>query len=288
MYKMKRFFRKLFTPVTIMMVPHDGKKTINLKVPSIGIISSFLLWIIGSIYVITIAVDTVKYYHMENKLSFYTEQFVQLKSTIYSLKKSEIEFRRLLSFGSREKILENVDTKINTYDAGSIDMNMLRDQIKNTIGKVTVIQEYLKKQKDAFMTTPKGWPVSGRITSPFGNRENPKHGGSEFHSGMDIAVSPGTPVRSTADGIVSFSGWSAGNGNLVVVEHGSGFSTFYAHNSSNAVSVGKKVRRDTIIAYTGSTGNSTGPHLHYEVWKNGRPVDPKGFIMEVRNVSKEK
>ena len=147
MYKIKRLLKKLFTPVTIMMVPHDGKKTLNLKVPSIGIISSVLLWLVGSIYVISVAVDTVKYYHMQNKLSFYTEQFVQLKSTISSLKKAEIEFRRLLSFGSREKILENVDTKINTYDAGSLDMQILKDQIKNTIDKVTVIQEYLKEQR---------------------------------------------------------------------------------------------------------------------------------------------
>lgn len=288
MYKLKRFLKKLFTPVTIMMVPHDSNRTINLKVPSIGIVSSVLLWLVGSIYVISVAVDTVKYYHMENKLSFYTEQFIQLKATISSLKKAEAEFQRILSFGSKEKILENVDNKVNTYDAGSIDMKILKEQIKGTVEKVGAIKDFLKEQKDIYMATPKGWPIEGRITSGFGQRENPKNGGSEFHSGLDISASSGSPVKVTADGIVSFSGWSAGNGNLVVIEHGSGYSTFYAHNTSVRVSVGKRVKRGDIVAYSGSTGNSTGPHLHYEVWHNGRAVNPQGFIMEVKNVSKEK
>ncbi|MFZ6017270.1 MAG: M23 family metallopeptidase [Nitrospirota bacterium] len=95
---------------------------------------------------------------------------------------------------------------------------------------------------------------------------------------MDISTNPGNPVTATADGIVSFSDWNAGNGNLVVIEHGFGYSTFYAHNKMNAVKVSQHVKRGDIIAYVGSAGNSTGPHLHYEVWKNGRPVNPKIYI----------
>jgi murein DD-endopeptidase MepM/ murein hydrolase activator NlpD len=97
---------------------------------------------------------------------------------------------------------------------------------------------------------------------------------------MDISCPPGTPVRATADGIVSFSGWSGGSGNLVVIEHGHGFSTFYAHNRLNVVKVGKKVKRGDIISYVGSTGNSTGPHLHYEVWKDGRHTNPYSYVKE--------
>lgn len=288
MYKIKRFLKRLFTPVTIMMIPHDSKRTINIKLPSIGVFTSAALWLVGSVYVVSIAIDTIEYYDMKGKLNFYTSQFVELKSTISTLEKAEAEFKRILSFKSKEKILENVDTKINTHDAGSLDMDILKDQIKNTVEKVSEIKEFLKNQKDIYMATPMGWPIVGRITSEFGNRENPIHGKQEFHLGLDISAGSGTPIKSTADGIVSFSGWSDGNGNLVVIEHGFGYSTFYAHNRSNTVKVGQKVKRGDIIAHIGSTGRSTGPHLHYEVWHNGKAVNPMSFIEEAKNVPKEK
>lgn len=278
MYKLKRFFRKLFTPVTIMLIPHDSKRTINIKLPSIGVVSSVILWLVGSIYVVSIAIDTIEYYNMKSKLNFYMGQFIKLRTTISLIEKAEAEFKRLLSFKSKDKILENVDTRINIHDAGSLDMDSLKDQIKNTVEKVAEIQNFLKNQKDIYISTPKGWPVIGRITSEFGMRENPRYGGQEFHSGLDISAPTGSPVKATADGIVSFAGWSAGNGNLVVVEHGFGYSTFYAHNSSIAVKVGQRVKRGDTLAYVGSTGNTTGPHLHYEVWHNGKAINPMGFL----------
>jgi murein DD-endopeptidase MepM/ murein hydrolase activator NlpD len=85
-------------------------------------------------------------------------------------------------------------------------------------------------------------------------------------------------VRATADGIVSFSGWSGGNGNLVVLEHGFGYSTFFAHNKKVNVKVGQIIKRGDIISYIGSTGNSTGPHVHYEVWKDGKSVNPYKYL----------
>lgn len=288
MYKLKRFIKKLFTPVTIMLIPHDSKRTINLKLPSIGVVTSVALWLVGSVYVVAVAIDTIEYYRMKEKLGLYATQLTELKSTITSLKRAESEFARILSFKSRDKILENVDTKVNTYDAGSVDINILKDQIQKTVDTVGAIGEFLREQKDIYMATPKGWPVSGRITSDFGQRENPRYGGDEFHSGIDISTSTGSPVKATAEGVVSFSGWSGGNGNLVVIEHGLGFSTFYAHNSSNLVAVGKRVKRGDVIAYSGSTGNSTGPHVHYEVWRSGKSVNPRNFIMEAKNVSQEK
>ena len=95
---------------------------------------------------------------------------------------------------------------------------------------------------------------------------------------MDISASPGNPVTVTADGIVSFSGWNGGSGNLVVVEHGFGFSTFYAHNKMNAVKVGQRVKREISYPMSVQPEIQQGPHLHYEVWKNGSPVNPKSFI----------
>jgi murein DD-endopeptidase MepM/ murein hydrolase activator NlpD len=288
MHKAKRLLRKLFTPVTIMLIPHDSKGTINFKLPSIGIICSVILWIVGSVYVVSIAVNTVEYHRMKSQLSFYSARFAQLESTIDNLKKAETEFERLLSFGTKNKILENVDNKVTAHDTGSIDMDLLQEQIRNTIENVDAIKDFLKAQKDIYVSTPRGWPIDGRVTSEFGPRENPKDGSPEFHSGIDISAPSETPVRATADGIVSFAGWSKGSGNLVVVEHGFSYSTCYAHNTSIAVSVGKKVRRGDIISYSGSTGDSTGPHLHYEVRHNGKALNPREFIMEARYVHKEK
>ncbi len=274
MNKVKVLLRKAFTPITIMLIPHSNSKPINLKIPSIGIIISIFLWITGSIYIISIGVKAVEYEKMEERLLYYSNQFIEIRATINALKKAETEFRKIFSLGSKEKILENVQYS----DSGSLDMEALKEQIKNTVDTVETIREYLKTQKDIYMSTPKGWPISGRITSSFGNRENPLHGGNDFHSGIDISAPTGTPVTSTADGVVSFSGWSGGSGNLVVIEHGFGYSTFYAHNKTNLVKVGQRVKRGDIIAYSGATGNATGPHSHYEIWKGGRPVNPLPFL----------
>ncbi|HEX8947360.1 MAG TPA: M23 family metallopeptidase [Dissulfurispiraceae bacterium] len=288
MYKVKRFIKKLFTPVSIMLIPHDSKRTINLKLPSIGIVASVALWFVGTVYVVSAAINTLEYYRMKDKLNFYTAQFIELRSTISTLKQAEAEFSRLLAFKSKGQILENVEDRVNTQDAGSIDMEVLKGQIKNSVNSVWAIKEFLKEQKDIYLATPAGWPVEGRVTSGFGPRENPKGAGTEFHSGLDISVPMGTPVKATAEGVVSFAGWSGGNGNLVVVEHGLGYSTFYAHNSSLSVSVGKRIKRGDIIAYSGSTGNSTGPHVHYEVWHNGKAINPQSFTTEAKNVLQEK
>jgi murein DD-endopeptidase MepM/ murein hydrolase activator NlpD len=197
-----------------------------------------------------------------------------LKSTMVSLRESESEFRKLFSVNSKEEVFKNLDTT----DTGSVDLSDLKKQIKVTMETIGSIKDYLSEQRDVYVSTPRGWPVDGHVTSPFGERVQPITGKDEYHTGVDIAAEPGSPVKATADGIVSFAGWSGPNGNLVVVEHGFGFSTFYAHNRLVAVKVGQKVERGQVISYLGSTGNSTGPHVHYEVWHDGRAVNPQRYL----------
>ncbi|MGQ9569850.1 MAG: M23 family metallopeptidase [Thermodesulfovibrionales bacterium] len=273
-HKLKILLRKAFIPVTIMFIPHTSSKPLNLKIPSIGILISILLWISGTFYIISIAVDAFEYQSMKNKLNYYSTQFSEMKNTIRYLKKAEKEFRRLFSLESKEKILENFDNP----NSGSIDMENLKQEITKSMEKVKEIKSYLKLQKDIYLATPIGMPVNGYITSPYGIREHPKTKAEEFHSGIDITSEPGTPIRATADGIVSFSGWNGGSGNLVVLEHGFGYCTLYAHNKLNTVKVGEKVKRGDIIGYIGSTGNATGPHVHYEIWKDGNSINPKRYI----------
>ena len=123
-----------------------------------------------------------------------------------------------------------------------------------------------------------GWPVSGEITSPYGYRTHPIWGTTIYHSGIDIGVDEGTPVHAADGGTVAWSGWMGGYGYAVVIDHGNGMSTLYGHNSELAVSEGQDVGKGQVIAYAGSTGNSTGPHVHFEVRISGDPVDPMGYL----------
>ncbi len=116
------------------------------------------------------------------------------------------------------------------------------------------------------------WPVHGILTSGFGWRWG------RMHEGIDLAVGNGTPVVAAAAGTVIVAGWMGGYGNLVVVDHGGGISTAYAHNTSVTVGVGQQVAQGQLIAYSGNTGNSTGPHVHFEVRVNGGAVDPMGYL----------
>jgi murein DD-endopeptidase MepM/ murein hydrolase activator NlpD len=116
------------------------------------------------------------------------------------------------------------------------------------------------------------WPVNGRISSRFGPR------GRGFHYGIDIIAPVGTVVRAAESGVVSYSGWMSGYGRVVIITHASGLQTVYAHNSVNLVREGQRVNKGDPIARVGSTGNATCPHLHFEVRRNGRPVDPLEFL----------
>lgn len=115
-------------------------------------------------------------------------------------------------------------------------------------------------------------PIQGRITSTVGLRSDPFDGRLRHHQGMDIASPSGTPVKPVAPGTVLFSGWKSGYGNTVVIDHGDGMVTVYAHHARNLVSEGESVDGSTVIALTGSSGRSTGPHLHFEAWRNGSNI----------------
>jgi murein DD-endopeptidase MepM/ murein hydrolase activator NlpD len=119
------------------------------------------------------------------------------------------------------------------------------------------------------------WPVEGQLTSPFGEREHAMGGGgTQFHAGIDISVPTGTPVRATQEGTVVFAGYNGAYGKVVKLDHPNGFSTLYAHNSRILVHVGQTIQAGQVICLSGSSGRSTGPHLHFEVHKDGWPLDP--------------
>lgn len=152
----------------------------------------------------------------------------------------------------------------------------------STLKEQSVIElwEMLSDRQSLLSATPNMKPARGPIGSRFGYRIDPINGKQKMHAGVDIAVSPGTPVRAPADGVVSFAGWDEFYGKLVSIDHGYGVLTRYAHNSQIYVQVGQKVNKFDVISASGNTGRSTGPHVHYEVRVNGIPVNPMNYILD--------
>ncbi len=167
--------------------------------------------------------------------------------------------------------------------------NSLTDRVErlSTVGLTTEtdlssLQAYLLAQSAVMAATPSLLPIAGWISSSFGYRRHPLDGAFRLHTGVDIAADPGTPVRAPATGTIIYSGYREGYGKCVVIDHGYGIRTLFAHNSKLFANSGMKVRRGEIISEVGSTGMSTGPHLHYEVRKNGVPVNPVTFFSRAR------
>jgi murein DD-endopeptidase MepM/ murein hydrolase activator NlpD len=130
------------------------------------------------------------------------------------------------------------------------------------------------------LSAPTLWPVMGRITSSFGERLDPFNGEGAFHSGIDIATTFGAAVRAPADGVVLKASFGNGYGREIILDHGDGIETLYGHLSGFAVTAGERVRRGQVIGYVGSSGRSTGPHLHYEVRVRDTPVNPHKYLRE--------
>lgn len=172
-----------------------------------------------------------------------------------------------------EKSTANYASLVIRIDQAVKDSN-LKEQ------SVIELWELLSDRQSLLAATPSIQPSRGPIGSRFGYRIDPINGRQKMHAGLDITAPPGTPIRAPADGIVSFAGWDDQFGKLVSIDHGYGVLTRYAHTSQIFVQVGQKVSRYDVIAAVGSTGRSTGPHLHYEVRVNGIAVNPVNYVLD--------
>jgi murein DD-endopeptidase MepM/ murein hydrolase activator NlpD len=147
--------------------------------------------------------------------------------------------------------------------------------------EVRHINDRLRSDILRLASIPRGLPVNGYVTDGFGMRRNPFNGeGREVHEGLDIAVDFGTPVTATADGLVIYAAPHAGYGNLVIVYHSNGITTRYGHLSRISVDAGQRVKRNDQVGNAGSTGRSTGPHVHYEIRENDQSVDPLSYVSQ--------
>ena len=161
---------------------------------------------------------------------------------------------------------------------GETKLSALEETTAALESELRYIKDVFDRNQIKLASTPSGWPVRGYITDGFGMRRNPFGGGTENHVGLDIATNHGTAIEATADGRVIYSGMYAGYGNIVVIDHGYGITTRYAHMSQIGVRTGQHVTRGKVIGAVGSTGRSTAPHCHYEVRLHDRPVNPLNYI----------
>ena len=200
----------------------------------------------------------------------------QRLAEVGKLDSSEFDFQSPPAMGGPEDtsgVSQALDASMSTR------ISELRAGFERDAVRLGVLQDLLLDRRVDSALVPKGFPVAnGYIGSGFGPRSDPFTGKREFHTGLDIDAPRGSPVRAVADGVVTWNSTRRGYGKVVEIDHGNGYMTRYAHNSKVLVKVGQRVHAGQVIAKVGSTGRSTGPHCHFEVWLHGHVVNPLAYV----------
>jgi murein DD-endopeptidase MepM/ murein hydrolase activator NlpD len=160
------------------------------------------------------------------------------------------------------------------------EMDRLLGVVREEGESIRMLERFLGRASRVLASLPSRWPVRGPVNSDYGQRRSPWAPNSEFHSGIDIGAPIGTPVKAPAPGVVIFAGEQADYGVTLVIEHGNNTRSLYGHLSRLKVGLGQTVKRGDLVALTGNTGRSSGPHLHYEIQVKGQPVNPHSYIWE--------
>lgn len=294
--------------ITVMIVPRNRGALKQFSVPvkilwATGIFG--VLFVLVNLFLLADyfdkRVDKAKLQKMLQENQFLTDQFSSMTQTIADLKSDfnllvakekvirsifdlpqiDAEARMLGVGGPTESILDSVSPTTATALEISVDVDELLRLAEFEQDRYQEIHAILSKRKDQLDHTPSIMPTKGYLSRGFGNKTDPFTGLGQFHSGLDIANSIGTPVYAAANGKITLAGVSNGLGNTVEINHGYGYETRYGHLSRFNVKAGQLVRRGDLIAYMGNTGYSTGPHLHYEVFRNGAPVNPFKYIINM-------
>ncbi|MFC1571845.1 M23 family metallopeptidase [Candidatus Margulisiibacteriota bacterium] len=275
---------------TFMVIPHDASgKPISLRIPAFFVYAAigatlFSVLVVGSSIVYSsMLTRRLAHYHkavvknqeQQKVIASFSHETAKVNKAITELVQEDNKLRKMLglkSWKSKIKLSQKYEEKSEQI---SHELNAADKKIVERRKSLTELKAWVNTVRQRFANTPSRWPIYGRLVSRFGYRVYPWRG---FHTGIDISGSYGAPVRTTADGTVSFVGWRRGYGKTVIINHGYGKSTLYGHNSRFAVEKGQKVNKGQVICYVGNTGYTTGPHLHYEVRKANKPVNPVSYL----------
>jgi len=290
----KRFY-------TFIVVPNASSRLHKVRIPMEGM---YVLAAIGTLLFFVAVSLLFNYTRMALKVSDYnsllaenTELKVEKKNLEVGTKKLSTKLSNLETLSEKlSAIIENDEflkkrrsgvggtkTDYRTSDilkeAGFEDLGSLKDRAADLENSLTLLQQKAEKRALLRRYTPSIWPLKGRVASHFGGRLDPFNTDvTEVHLGLDISGMYGSPVHSPADGVVIFAGRKSDYGNLIIIDHGNGVTTRLGHLSRFQTRVGRTVTKGEIVGYVGMTGRTTGPHLHYEVRKNDRPVNPRSYL----------
>ncbi len=241
-----------------------------------------------------VGIDVANYRRLQQESTQHQRQmedlqnkFKDMKSDIEVLLEREAEIRDL--FGSRGRASAAVKSTVAWGDLSAqldaketASWRVAVDGMGAVVGGLKQgfirLSQLGQQYRVRYAFTPSIWPVFGNVLSDYGWRIHPVTGGARLHKGIDIPSWTGAPIKSAADGLIVYAGWSSGFGNVVVIEHNFGFRTIYAHASRLLIARGDLVRKGQVIAQVGSTGLSTGPHLHYEVRRWNKPTPPRRHL----------
>ncbi|KQC09278.1 MAG: hypothetical protein APR62_02795 [Smithella sp. SDB] len=292
---------------TFMIIPNRKSGVKKISVPKTfirNILIASVLIILVTLYVVydyaSIKRDRAELARLRQQTKEQSQQFKELAVKMETFAERMEELRqvdkkiRMLAYETNrgKKIPLGMGGSDNNIDIKSLldkDQQTLISELRKGIenlnedahdreGSFNELLSFLHEQKSILACTPSTWPVKGWVTSEFGIRQSPFGRGVEFHKGLDIAARFGKEIVAPADGIVVMSVYDPEDGNFIKIDHGRGLATGFAHLSKRVVTEGKRVKRGDIIGYVGDTGRSTGAHLHYAVFVNGMPVNPRKYL----------
>lgn len=303
--------------LTFMVVPHGGSRPRQINVHFSLILFVTVAWAGITFWGSYLSARHVDYWRtqinnqaMKLKIRYLLSQLDKSRQYIDEVKTVDAQLRDLLQYQNQASLIKGEKPKpepsVNQDGTGGPTLtdakelglflqaagpdiswpsivqkvDLLKSEAKDRIDSYSELSGWIDNQRRLFRATPRGWPCRGPLTSRYGQRKSPFDGSEEFHPGIDISGSLGTPIHATADGTVRFSAWSSGYGNLVLLQHDFGYSTRYAHNSRLLVKPGDRVKRGQVVALMGTTGKSSGVHSHYEVWRYNVRKNPASFLRD--------
>jgi murein DD-endopeptidase MepM/ murein hydrolase activator NlpD len=291
---------------SFIIVPHHKGQSKKISLTEkrvkilVGVLSFFvLLFTVFLVDYFTMNVTRQKYRALSDENARQKETIAQYKLAVNRLRKDIDNFEeyakkinvmaglqspevlRELGVGSGARDEDQQANPTNpTLDPGLEKAESIAQKAQGIDRSLDTLTKFFEDKSYRLATTPSINPTAGWQTSSFGKRKDPFTGEEEFHYGIDIAASHGSPIFATADGYVHKIKTEKTGGNVIILNHGGGVTTLYCHLSRFNVKVGQKVKRKDIIGFVGQTGKAIGPHVHYEVRKNGRAVNPYNYILE--------
>ena len=287
---------------SLLIVRGDGERVLRFNFPrpaAVGV--GVALAVIVSITGILVG-DWVKLRELTREAVTFSEQIQQQRVTMNTFNRRVAELRQEVS-GWRElhaKIWEPLGPELAPTAArdrgiggGTLtsdgaparlspieELNRLGDSVKEQTDSLRALERLMARAGRMLASLPTRWPVRGSVNSEYGTRQSPWQEGREFHSGIDIRAGSGTAIHAPAAGTVVHAGVAQDYGTAIVLDHGQDIRSLYGHLSKVSVQSGQRVVRGTVIGYTGNTGRSSGPHLHYEIMVKGQAVNPRAYLWD--------